>query len=55
MSADELAACVLCGDPIADGEAWLTTEVGERAHSGCVYRDTDADDRDRWMAPEAIA
>ena len=51
MGADELATCAICGEPIADGEAWLTTEAGDRAHSGCVYRDADVDDRDRWMAP----
>lgn len=52
MSPDALATCALCGDPIGDGEAWLTTDAGDRAHSGCVYRDADAADRDRWTPPE---
>jgi hypothetical protein len=45
--------CALCGDPIVAGEAWMASENDDRAHSGCVYRDEDADDRDRWMPPEA--
>jgi hypothetical protein len=45
--------CVLCGNPIADGEAWMEAEadgIGQVAHAGCVYRDEDPDARQRWMA-----
>ena len=43
--------CALCGDPIAVGEAWMEAdEDGARkvAHSGCVYRDEEPDQRERW-------
>jgi hypothetical protein len=55
MSADQLPTCALCGDSIGDGEAWMAAEDGGRAHSGCVYRDSGGDERDRWMPPEMIA
>jgi hypothetical protein len=45
--------CELCGDPIQPGEAWLVADGGATAHSGCVYRDEDEADRQRWMPPES--
>jgi hypothetical protein len=45
--------CALCGDPIDADQALMTAGDGASAHSGCVYRDEDAADRDRWMPPEA--
>ena len=46
--------CALCGDPIEADQALMTAGDGsEAAHSGCVYRDEDIADRDRWMPPEA--
>jgi hypothetical protein len=42
-------SCALCGDPIEPDQAWMETEDGATAHSGCVYRDTDEADRGRWM------
>jgi hypothetical protein len=45
--------CALCGDPIEPDQASMTAGDGEEAaHSGCVYRDADQADRDRWMPPE---
>ena len=45
--------CALCKDPIEAGEATMLDENGAVAHSGCVYRDADEADRDRWMPPDA--
>jgi hypothetical protein len=55
MTSETPATCALCGTTIGDGEAWLANEAGERAHSGCVYREADTEDRDRWMPPETAA
>jgi hypothetical protein len=51
MTADSQRICALCGNAIEAGEAWMTSDAGEIAHSGCVYRD-DATDRERWMPPD---
>jgi hypothetical protein len=41
--------CALCTDPIGPGEAWMTDEAdGRVAHSGCVYRDEEPEDREHW-------
>jgi len=48
---EETATCALCGDPIEPDQAWLTADDGRRAHSGCVYSDADAAERDLWMPP----
>lgn len=45
---DEQRPCVLCGDPISQGEAWMTDDAGRAAHSGCVYRDEEPDARAGW-------
>ena len=49
---NDTRTCELCGDPIEPGQAWMLAEGGAMAHSGCVYRDTDRADRDRWMPPD---
>lgn len=48
---DEPKPCALCGDPIEDGEAWMTDDSDRRAHSGCVYRDEERDARAANWAP----
>jgi hypothetical protein len=45
------ATCALCGDPIESDQATMVAD-GATAHSGCVYRDADEADRDRWMPPD---
>jgi hypothetical protein len=45
--------CELCGDAIEADQALMVAEGGAAAHSGCVYRDADEADRDRWMPPDA--
>jgi hypothetical protein len=42
------ATCALCGDPIDRDQATMVAD-GATAHAGCVYRDADEPDRDRWM------
>jgi len=46
--------CELCGDPIDPDQATMVAD-GATAHSGCVYRDADEADRDRWMPPDTEA
>jgi hypothetical protein len=51
VTSNDDRTCALCGDPIDVGEAWMVAdEEGARrvAHSGCVYRDEEPDDRERW-------
>ena len=43
--------CALCGDPIDPDQATMVADDAT-AHAGCVYRDADGPDRDRWMPPD---
>ncbi len=52
MSATE-RTCVLCGDPIEPDHAAMARDDGAVAHSGCVYRDADEAERERWMPADA--
>jgi hypothetical protein len=52
MSATE-RTCVLCGDPIEPDQAAMARDDGAVAHSGCVYRDADEAERERWMPADA--
>jgi hypothetical protein len=54
VTADSPRTCALCGNPIEADEAWMTSDAGDVAHSGCVYRD-DETDRGRWMPPDVGA
>ena len=49
---ESLRMCVLCGQPIEGGQAWLRNDGDESAHSGCVYRDEEPEARQRWAPPE---
>jgi hypothetical protein len=49
---EQSATCALCGDPIEPSHASMTSDDGRVAHSGCVYRDADAAERDHWMPAE---
>jgi hypothetical protein len=55
VTQDVSRTCALCGDPIEADQAWMATDGGETAHSGCVYSSTDAAERDRWMPPDSVA
>ena len=57
MSVVELSAktCAMCGEPIDADQAWMQADDGAVAHSGCVYSDTDVEQRDRWMPSETQA
>jgi hypothetical protein len=50
------ATCVLCGDEIDVGEAWMRADEDGaeiRAHTGCVYRDEPDPSRSaRWEPTE---
>lgn len=46
---DTTRTCELCGDPIEPDQAGMVADGGAAAHSGCVYRDADEADRDRWV------
>ena len=52
VTADNARTCALCGDAIEPDQAWMTSDDGRVAHSGCVYSDADVAGRDRWMPPE---
>ncbi len=52
VTADEVRTCAICGDPIEPDHAWMTSDDGRVAHSGCVYSDADVAGRDRWMPPD---
>lgn len=55
MERGDARTCALCGDAIDADQAWMTTQGGDAAHSGCVYSDADPTDRDRWMPPDDAA
>jgi hypothetical protein len=52
----EQAQCVLCGDEIDVGQAWMRADEDGaeiRAHSGCVYRgEIDRERAARWEPTE---
>jgi len=52
VTADDARTCALCGNPIDSDQAWMTSDDGRLAHSGCVYSDADVAGRDRWMPPD---
>lgn len=52
MAAHDVPTCAMCGDPIEGDQARMTSDDGRVAHSGCIYRDADTDERDDWMPAE---
>jgi hypothetical protein len=55
VTTDDVRTCAICGDPIEPDHAWLASDDGRVAHSGCVYSDADVAGRDRWMPPDTVA
>ncbi len=55
MTTNEVRTCAICGDPIEPDHAWMTSDDGRVAHSGCVYSDADVAGRDSWMPPDTVA
>ena len=55
VTIDDVRTCAICGDPIEPDQAWMTSDDGRVAHSGCVYADADVAGRDRWMPPDTVA
>ena len=52
VTSDDVRNCAICGDPIEPDHAWMKSDDGRVAHSGCVYSDADVAGRDRWMPPD---
>jgi hypothetical protein len=52
---EHTATCALCGDAIEADQAWMTSDDGRLAHSGCVYSDGDVAGRDQWMPAEVLS
>jgi hypothetical protein len=51
VTSEDDRTCALCGNPIQLGEAWMVADEEDAhqvAHAGCVYRDGQPDDRERW-------